>query len=287
MEKKYILFIFFFFFLVAIAVSVALYKSQELKRTYKAQVLQGLDNIKKSQRAVITEEDIKHLPQPVQKYLRYVGVMGKEKVESVRVVCEGEFRPDPKKDWAKMESVQYNFFTEPARIYYIGLKMSGIPVVGLHSYRDAKATMLIKLAGLFTVANGRGPIMNSAETVTVFNDMCLLVPATLIDKRIQWETIDSSTVKATFVNKDNKISALLYFNDKGELINFISDDRYYSPTGDTYLKARWSTPVGDYKVINGLRLPTYGEAIWQFPEGDYCYAKLKIKDVEYNPQSFR
>ncbi|QNB47844.1 hypothetical protein BR63_17210 [Thermanaerosceptrum fracticalcis] len=285
MEKKYFLTI--LLLLMAITISIAIYKSQELKRTYKAQVLQGLENIKKSQQSVITEDDIRHLPQPVHKYLRYVGVIGKEKIESVRVVCDGEFRPAPQKNWAKVETEQYNFFTEPTRIYYIGLKMSGVPVVGLHSYKDAKATMLIKLAGLFTVADGKGPIMNSAETVTVFNDMCILAPATLIDKRIEWEELDSLTVKATFKNKDNKISALLYFNEKGELINFISDDRYYSPTGDTYRKARWSTPVGDYKVINGLRLPTYGEAIWQFPEGDYCYAKLRIKDVEYNPKSFR
>ncbi len=32
--------------------------------------------------------------------------------------------------------------------------------------------MTIKLAGLITVADASGPIMNKSETVTFFNDMC-------------------------------------------------------------------------------------------------------------------
>ena len=227
------------------------------------------------------------MPESVQKYLAYVGVIGKEKVKNVRVVCDGDFKLDPGKDWVKISSQQYNFFDDPARFYFIQANMFGVPVIGLHSYTDAKASMLIKLAGLITVADGRGPEMNRAETVTVFNDMCLLAPASLIDQRIQWETIDSQTVKATFDNNGSKISALLYFNDKGELINFVSDDRSYSPTGKTFQQASWSTPVKDYKEINGLKLPTYGEAIWHFPEGDYCYARLNIREVEYNSEGIK
>jgi hypothetical protein len=142
--------------------------------------------------------------------------------------------------------------------------------------------MLIKLGGLINVADGRGQKMNQSETVTVFNDMCLLAPASLIDDRIKWEVINEQTVKAYFSNGDYTISADLSFNDKGELINFMSDDRFYSPTGETYQRVRWSTPVKEYQEINGMKLPAYGEAIWHFPEGDYCYARLNIKEIEYN-----
>ena len=52
-------------------------------------------------------------------------------------------------------------------------------------YKDEKAIMVIKLAGLFKVVNAKGVEMNQGETVTVFNDMCCMAPATLIDKDIQ------------------------------------------------------------------------------------------------------
>ena len=163
----------------------------------------------------------------------------------------------------------------------------GIPFMGLHHYQNGKATMLIKLAGLITVADAKGAEMDRSETVTFFNDMCLLAPATLIDKRIQWETVDLSTVKATFDNNGCKIAAVLTFNDQGALSNFSSDDRSMTTTGKSYQRVRWSTPVRDYQEINGQKLPNYAEAIWQLAEGDYCYAKFKIKKVEYNGKSYK
>ena len=97
--------------------------------------------------------------------------------------------------------------------------MFGLPVIGF-SYSNATASMLIKLGGLVTVADGKGQEMNQGETVTVFNDMCLLAPASLIDDRIKWEVINEHTVKAHFNNNGYVISAELYFNDRGQLINF-------------------------------------------------------------------
>jgi hypothetical protein len=258
------------------------FKSQELKRTYDTEIAKALANDSSEGNGILTEEDMKNLPEPVQKYLVYVGAVGKEKIRNFKVVFDGEFRTDPKKDWARMQAVQYSELKDTKRLYYMKMKMFGLPIAGLHKYADAKAIMLVKLAGLLTVADGKGEEMNKGETVTVFNDMCMLAPASLIDERIEWETIDPLTVKAIFNNKGIKVSALLYFNEKGELINFVSDDRYFSPSGKTYEKFRWSTPVKDYKDYNGVRIATYGEAIWSFPEGDYCYRRINIKDIRYN-----
>jgi hypothetical protein len=129
--------------------------------------------------------------------------------------------------------------------------------------------------------------MNKAETVTVFNDMCLSAPASLIDKRIEWETVNPLKVKATFNNKGVKISAELFFNEKGEMINFVSNDRYLTSTGKDYQNAPWSTPVRDYRDYNGVKLASYGEAHWSLPEGDYCYGKINLKEINYNISSYK
>ncbi len=285
MDKKYLVLI--GLVVIAVIILFSIYTSQGLKRAYNAGVLKGLEPRGTLENSILTEADIGGLPKPVQKYLHYVGVVGKEKVESVRLVFDGEFKIDPQKDWGKVDAEQYSFLDDPTRLYFIKMNMFGISVIGFHSYAEGKAVMLIKLAGLFTVAHGTGQEMNQGETVTVFNDMCLLAPASLIDKRIQWEEIDPLTVKATFHNKGNSISAVLHFNEKGELINFVSDDRYYSPTGKFYQQVRWSTPIKDYKEMNGIKIATYGEAIWHFPEGEYCYAKFNIKEIEYNSEGYK
>lgn len=287
MDKKYIWLVLFIIILIAIAFLV--YKSMGLKRTYETEVKKGLKRTSDQKKDIVTEEDLKHLPEPVQKFLRYVGVVGREKIRNVRAVIDGEMKMDPKKDWVKIKVQQYNFFDNHlTRLFYIKAIMFGIPVLGLHSYTDDGAYMHIKAAGLFTVLNSRGPEMRIGDTTTLFNDMCFLAPATLIDKRIKWESIDSHTAKAIFKNNDTSISAILYFNEKGELINFISNDRYYIPLDGSKRKAQWSTPMGKYEERNGLKLPTYGEAVWKLPEGDYCYAKFtNVKETEYNCNKFQ
>lgn len=273
--------------IIIVILSVLIYKSQGLERAYKSEVSSALKQIKTSGSSIVTEKDIKDLPQPVQKYLRYTGVVGEEKVRNFRIVGSEEFKTAPNRVWVKANSKQYNFVDNPERIYFMKLHMFGLPVIGLHSYKNAEAAMKIKAVGLVTVADAKGGIMDKSETVTVFNDMCIGAPATLIDKRIQWETIDPLRVRAAFNNNGVTISAELLFNEEGELINFISEDRYMTTTGETYQNAPWSTPVRDYKYYNGIKLASYGEAYWSLPEGDYCYAKINFEKIEYNLKSFK
>ncbi len=271
--------------IVIVLLSFLYYKSQSMKRTFKAETLKGLKRFQ-SGNQILTEGDIAPLPIPVQKYLRYVGAVGKEKVQNFKAAFEGEMRPDQEKGWMKISAQQYSFVTNTTREFYISGKMFGLPVLGLHSYTPEQASMLIKVAGLITVADVRGREMELGETVTVFNDMCILAPASLIDKRITWQTIDPLKVKATFDNNGRKISATLYFKEDGELTNFVSDDRYMAD-GKTTVKLRWSTPVKDYTNFNGIKLPSYGEAIWHTPEGEYTYGKFRVKSVEYNVRSYQ
>jgi hypothetical protein len=196
----------------------------------------------------------------------------------MRIVFDGEMR-EKGKDWFKFRSEQFNFFEDPTRLFFMKAKLFGVTVPGYHNYHEATASMDIRFFGLFPIVQVHGVEMNKAETVTVFNDMCIMAPATLIDKRIQWQAIDNASTKAIFTNGTHKISATLYFNGKGELVNFVSDDRYAISDVKQY---RFSTPMKDYRLLNGINVPYYGEAVWHYPEGEFVYGKFSLVTVEYN-----
>lgn len=264
---------------IVILVAVILsYGSIRFENEYQNDVTQRLQNQHTTSEELLTEADLQLLPLPVQKYLRYCGVVNQPKVKNMKVVFEGEMR-DKGKDYFKFQSEQYNFFDEPIRLFFMKAKMFGITVPGYHKYTDAKATMNIKIFGIFPVISHSGVVMDKTETVTLFNDMCLMAPATLIDKRIQWQTINNKEVKATFINHDIKISVTLYFNDKGQLINFISQDRTVVADGKTY---PFSTPVKAYKNYNGINLMHDAEAVWDYPDGKFTYGKFRLKEIDYN-----
>jgi hypothetical protein len=230
----------------------------------------------------ITEADIAHLPAPVQRYLRIVGVVGQPRVHNFRIRMHGRIRSDRNARWMPLSTVQYNVVNPAARMFYLTASMSGIPMQGYHRYLGSPASMRVKAAALVPVVTAAGREMTQGETVTLFNDMCLMAPATLIDPAIEWDAIDSRTARARFTNAGHTIRAELSFNEAGELTNFTSDDRYAVSSDGTMRSLRWSTPVTAYHQYGPVRLFSRGEGRWLEPDGEYAYIELTIDDVQYN-----
>jgi hypothetical protein len=269
------------FLLAGILVSVA---STLFKDQYHKDVRQQLEQHRNKNVPVLTEQDILLLPGAIQKYLHYCGVVGKPMVNHFKVEFSGQIRKDAHSSWMPVTSTQYNFLDSPCRFFFMNATMKMLPVAGYHRFADGKATMDIRLLSLFKVQYKSGKEMDTAETVTFFNDMCCMAPATLIDKRIQWLEADDNKVKAKFTSNGITVSATLYFSKNGELTNFVSGDRY-AIAGDSFVKTPWSTPVRGYKKIKGFKLPAIAETIYNFPGEDLCYGSFTITNVEYNPQS--
>ena len=149
------------------------------------------------------------------------------------------------------------------RRFFMKAVMKKLPVAGYHCFNNGTAFMDIRLFSLLKVQYQSGKEMDISETVTFFNDMCCMAPATLIDKRIKWLETEGNNVKAEFTNNNITISAWLSFNDDGELINFISEDRYAYDDNAGMRRLPWYTPLRDYKDVDGFNLPTYAEAIYK------------------------
>jgi hypothetical protein len=274
-----------FIVLIPLVIAIANVLPGSFRNIYEEEAQKGISRL--GAQSIVSENDIKHLPTPVQNYLRYTGVVGKPRVQNFRATFTGQIRRSMDGGWMDFTSEQYNFFDEPTRMFLIESSMYGIPFDGLHLYEGSSATMEIKIASLFQIVDARGDTMTRGETVTLFNDMCVMAPATLIDSSIRWEPIDSLTAKATYSNKGYSITATLSFNSEGALIDFSSDDRFMSADGITYKNYRWTTPMKDYKEFEGRKLPTEAELIWHMPEAEYVYGKFKLVDIEYNCREFR
>lgn len=265
--------------LIILLVCIVGFASANFYNKYKKEVFQELKQKSYFENSLITKEDLAPLPTDVRNYLEYVGVVGKSKINNFKVRFEGKIRKDEKSEWMTFSSEQYNVMNNPARLFFMDAVMKNLPVGGYHCYRDGKAYMDIRLLSLIKVQYLDGEEMNKAETVTFFNDMCCMAPATLIDSRIAWEDKGNHIVKATFTNKGITISADLYFNEKGELVNFKSNDRY---NADERKKLPWSTPLKNYKEINGYKIAGYAEAIYSYPDKELCYGTFETKELQYN-----
>jgi hypothetical protein len=261
--------------LIILVVALLHLGSVRFEGRYRQDIRHGQERVRGLPAETLTEADLQALPQPVQRYLRYVGVVGQPKVVSMFAEITGEMRQQGR-GYFPLTAEQHNFFDRPTRLFFMKGRMFGLTVPGYHRYQDNSATMDVRLFGLLPLVKVD---VFEADTVTMFNDMCLLAPATLIDPRITWQTVDDLTAKGTFTNQGVTISAMLHFNAEGQLVNFASHDRR---DVSAMKQHPWSTPVSHYRNLNGYNLPTYGEAIWHYPDGDFVYGKLEINNVAYN-----
>lgn len=230
---------------------------------------------------MVTDADLAPLPLPVQRYLRRVGVVGKPRVRNLRASFRATMRSAPGAGWMTATVEQVEAFDPPARLFFKRASRSGVPFEGLHRYVGSEASMDIRVLGLIPVVDVHGREMTQSETVTLFNDMCILAPSSLIGAPVTWESVDDRSVRATYTNAGYTIGATLTFDAAGDLVGFVSGDRYLLD-GRSVRRAPWSTPMSGYREFGGFRLAAVGEARWLETAGEWTYGRFELTSIEYN-----
>lgn len=230
---------------------------------------------------LVTQEAIAKLPPLYQEYLRRSGAIGRPHVHNVRVEFDARMRSSSTAAWMPATATQYEFFDPPARLFYMKASRGGVPMDVWHRYVDSAATFQVRVASLFSMIDKGGPVLTSAETVTMMNDIVVLAPAAVLDLPFTWETTGAHTLRATFRNAGFVVSATLTFDVAGDLVGFVSEDRWQAQPPSP-LNVPWSTPISAYHEIDGVRVGTHGDATWIAPTGEWSYGQFDIRAISYN-----
>ena len=231
---------------------------------------------------VLTEADLAGLPAPVQRYVRAAGVVGQPRVQNLRATWTGRIRSGPRAAWMDFTADQLDTFDTPRRFFLMDAVMKGLPVDVFHAFDEHGATMRVRLLSVKSMVDASGAVLTRSETVTLFNDLCLLAPGELVRPAIAWDAIDEHAARAHYTQGTNTISATLQFNDANELVDFHSDDRNPSPDGSTAGPTPWTTPVRDYGRVGPARVFRTGETRWHPASGTWTYGEFALQSLAYN-----
>ncbi len=271
--------------LLPVIVSIAAASPNGFRSVYERESVRRLEGLPPSA-PIVTEADLAPLPAPLQTFLRKVGVVGRPRVLGFRARFHGRLRNGLDAPWMSFTSEQHNFVDakEPAaRLFFIDASMKGVPFDGLHAFMGGEARMQIRVGSLVDVVDGRGPEMNQGETVTIFNDLCVMAPGALLAAPIRWTELDARHVRGEYTRQGITVSAVLSFDDQGDLVDFVSEDRFLSSDGKTFQKLPWSTPMRGRREFGGVRLPARGDATWKTAQGDFVYGEFNLEEIEYFP----
>jgi hypothetical protein len=229
---------------------------------------------------VITDNMLQDLPPPVQRYMRYSGVVGKPWINTVNLKQIGQMKTGPQGKWFPIVAEEYYSTNPPSFIWRVWSPKKWLPIIhGRDSYQDGKGQLLIKLLSLFSVADSKGEELDQGAMMRYLNEM-MWFPTAFLGKNISWKAIDENSAEVTFTVKDKSVNAIMYFNSEGKLINFVA--KRYMSKGTGFSLETWETPILGYSEVNGFNLPTKGSAVWKLEDGDYKYIYISVNKVEYN-----
>jgi hypothetical protein len=227
----------------------------------------------------IASSALSSLPEPAQRYLQFMGVVGRARNWSFRLGFTGLFRTAPRQPWLKCEAWQYSNSLALARIFHIRIRFGGfLPMIGRDTYVNGRGRMLIRLMDLFTVEDGTGREYDIGELVTYLNDAVLIAPSMLLVPEISWAPVDSSSFDISLSHCGRTVSARITVDENGAPVDFSTTDRFcYNPRRPKELiRARWSTPIAGWEVAEGRPRATGAQAVWHLEEGPFVYADFRL-----------
>ncbi len=224
---------------------------------------------------VVTEEMLADLPDPVRRYLRYAGVVGKPFPGTVRLHQKGRMRLAPGQPWIPLDVGEHYSVQPPGFVCAGTARLGPLPVARARDmYAGGTGRMLVKVASLWPVVDAGGEQMDQAAIMRYLSEM-IWFPA----GNISFEAVDDSSARVTLTDHGRTATGTLVFDSEGRLTEFVA--RRYRTAGASSSLETWSTPITGYGEYEGLRLPARGKAVFKLPGGDLEYIDVALTDLHY------
>jgi hypothetical protein len=223
--------------------------------------------------ATVTGEAVDALPEPVARWLRYARVPGTRRPSTVRLTQAGEFRLG--RGWVPF-SAEQDFTTDPPGfLWKATFQMAPfVSVTGRDQYRKGEGSIDMRALSLIRVARRHGGGLNQGAMLRYLGEIQWF-PAGALASYVRWEAIDPHSARATMTDGGVSASMTFTFAPDGRLLESRAL-RYNDSTGRNESWINRNTAEQD---VGGIRVPSAGEARWEYASGPYPYIRWRITDL--------
>ena len=256
---------------VAVALGVSRYREDRAVDRLVATLLGGADD---HVERTVGETDLSALPAPVERYVETVLEESSPRVPTARIQQRGEVRLDG--DWRPFSAVQHVAVDPPGFVWDADVEMApGVGVRVVDRYVAGEGGLRATLLSVLPVVEAPPePSLSEAELARYLAE-CVWLPTALLDERVEWEAIDDSTARATIRDGERTASLTFEFDDRGLVERVHADARYRLDEDET---APWTGEFSEYRVRNGVLVPTEAEVRW---DGEESYWRGTVESIAY------
>ena len=239
---------------------------------FKKQVNHLFANAEKSDK-VYSIKQLEGLPEPVQRYFKYVLKDGQPYINSVRLTHYGTFKTDLKKDFIKITGEQYFSAQKPQFIWKGETSM----FTARDFFIEDKGGLIATILNVYNIVDAKGSNFDEGELQRWLAESVWFPTNLLPSEYVNWSAIDANSAKLSFKYKSVSFEFVVTFNAIGEIISMESH-RFMTAEK----KEKWLCKMANYREVNNVKIPFSDQAIWRLKDGNQVYAKFELQKIEYN-----
>lgn len=231
--------------------------------------------------APVTEEDLRELPEPIARWIRWSGAVGKKRISSVRVLHAGRFKSGATRPWLPIRGEYVITAKKPSFHWYGRMRIApGVNVVAIDSYVDGHGRMLVKVLSAFPVVDAR-----STETDQSAFGRCVVelstAPTFFLDRNlVRCEQTGPDRARCRVADGRASTEADVFVHPDGSLDRIVVT-RYFDRGEGRSTLERFTAKCSDPRSYGGRMLASRFDGYWNLPEGDLHYVAFVVESVTF------
>jgi hypothetical protein len=233
--------------------------------------------------ATVDFHDMGELPPVVQRYFRTVLREGQPIVSGAHIQHRGSFRMTLESGrWLPFLSDQVVTMQPPGFDWHARISLGpGIELQVHDTYIAGLGILDAKLFGRFSLAHQQdSDALAEGELMRFLAEAVWYPTALLPSQGVQWQAVDADSALAILADGHARVALYFMFDDDGLVSRVRAQSRGRS-VGGRIVPTPWQGRFDEYRVFNGMLLPSAGEVAWILDEDEKTYWRGRVTSIEH------
>lgn len=157
------------------------------------------------------------------------------------------------------------------------------PIVGplamtvVDEFADGDGQLRVSLLAI-PLQTLKGPETTVGQAMRYLAELAWAPQAIAANRELEWRDVDERTVEVACGVAAAGATVRWQFDDAGELVGATGIRPF--PVRKGFVMKPWGGDFGEHASFGGTRIPTFGEAWWELPDGRFAYWRGRITALE-------
>lgn len=230
---------------------------------------------------LVREEDLGGLPEPLARWIRWSGAVGKPRPSVLRLSHRGRFKASAKLGWRPIRGEYVVTTRRPSFTWYGRIDVApGLSVAAIDAYLGGHGRMQVKALSAVTLVDARSPDVDHSAFGRCLAELSM-IPTFFLDRDlVRCEQVGPDHVRCRVTDGPLAGDADLHVNADGSL-DRVEVERRYDRGGGRSTVERFTGTYSSPRTWDGRTLGTRLDGAWNLAEGELHYVAFEVVGAAY------